>query len=129
MRRSAMDVQETAEGGYEPMTVEEFNALRSPPKISSMAGAIEFVSGIIDRLGVWPEVITVLDPAEFDGELTPVYGGRGYASLHAKMQAIQRRVREVIRYRQAEPMMPELILKTDSGIVAFIWDKEIYLAA
>lgn len=124
---------ETAErnvdqGGYQPMSVEEFSPLRRPPEIGSMADAIEFVRGIIDSLRVWPETIEVLDPGEFKVELTPVYT-RGYTGAHAKMQAIRWRVLNAIHHRHAEPMMPELILKADSGIVAFIWDKEIYLAA
>lgn len=125
---------ETAErnvdkGGYQPMSVEEFSSLRRPPEIGSMADAIEFVRGIIDSLRVWPETIEVLDPAESEDELTPVHGGRGYAGVHAKMQVIRWKVLNAIQKRHAEPMMPELILKADSGIVAFIWDKEIYLAA
>lgn len=122
---------DTAEqnGTYQPMSVEEFNTLRRPPEISSMEGAIAFVTGIIENLRVWPEKIEVLDPAEIKGELTLGYGGREYAAALAKIQAVRWKVRDVIKRRHAEPMMPELALKSDSGVVAYIWDKEIYRVA
>lgn len=116
-------------GGHKPMSPEEFRALREPPEISSMDDAIEFIKGIIDNLGVWPETIEVLDPAEIEGALTFASGGRYIHSACAKMQVIREQVKLAIRYRHAEPRTPELAIRSDSGVIIFIWDKGIYQAA
>lgn len=128
-----MDQQTAApQDGFERMTVEEFNALRRRPQISSMAEAIEFVTGIIDKMGVWPEIIEVLDPDEFEAELA---GKTRHDSRFTitdgqmrKMRRIGARIHDVIRFRRAEPMMPELILKFSTGAVMYIWSNEIHQA-
>lgn len=108
----------------------------SAPEITSMDQAVAFVEALLEDIAPWPEAVTVLDPAAFRGQLS---GGQLHERLGderftlpegavKKMQAIRSAVTGKIFTRGAAPRLPELMLASSAGAVAFVWDPGIYQA-